>query len=182
MSFSFVLLEERRFEDWIVDAAWENDLSHVVLATAHNSLLRCEFPNLTERCREKFESADELREFKRSTENTASTNIHKDSESDAKEDYKHTLSLDKPHGSEQQKQYGCHRLDSSIVAKVECTEKCVLFCGRVVMMSGSWMSAVLLAGMVSQQVVIWGPWGEKDDCNRIIPFHCISGHEVSVLM
>lgn len=183
--FSFVQLENQCFEDWIVDGAWENNLSYVVLALAHNSLLRYKIQSLDACCVTNLKLEDEQNEVNRNTETASYNQMEKTNQGIDSNHFTNTiaqaLNLDKPHASEQQKQCITLGINKSVVAKAECTEKCVLFCGRVVMMSGSWESAVLLAGMVSQQVVVWGPWGQQDHKGRIVPLHRISGHQVSTL-
>lgn len=183
-------MEERCLEDWIVDVAWEKDLSHVVLATAHNSLLRYEIENLAERFKDKFSNVNNDREGSRETK-TVKEKLDKKEQgthhcqlSDL--EYGHALGKHEHilmHGKIQQQRLNTlQRPDKHVIARAECAEKCVLFCGQVVMMSGSWESVVLLAGMVSQQIVLWGPWGEMDDSGRIVPLHRLIGHQVSITM
>ncbi|XP_064098237.1 tRNA (34-2'-O)-methyltransferase regulator WDR6-like [Macrobrachium nipponense] len=64
-----------------------------------------------------------------------------------------------------------------IRGKEQCSENCILYCGCIVVGSGFYESAVLLAGTVFSQVLIWGPWGEKDQHGRLVPLHCLSGHQ-----
>ncbi|XP_042212840.1 uncharacterized protein LOC121859952, partial [Homarus americanus] len=179
-----VLLEERHFDDWIVDAAWEDDASHVVLALAHNSLLRYQIQNLVESIKVKsvyesnqrgansksLEAQDKMVDPRE--ENTC---FHYDRTSQMS-----VLKAGHRSDTQRQKLSIYHKRDRFIVATAESSEKCVLFCGRVVMMSGSWESAVLLAGMVSQQLVVWGAWGDTDDNGTIVPLHSLIGHQGSI--
>ncbi|XP_071533185.1 tRNA (34-2'-O)-methyltransferase regulator WDR6 isoform X2 [Panulirus ornatus] len=179
-------MEERCIEDWIVDVAWEKDLSHVVLATAHNSLLRCKTENLADCSKNKFINVNNKREGCRETKaeklNKEEQEIHHCQLSNI--DYTHALGRHEriliPDGTQQQKLSTHQRPEENVVAKAECAEKCVLFCGQVVMISGFWESVILLAGMVSQQIVLWGPWGDMDDNGRIVPLHRLIGHQGSI--
>ncbi|XP_068226019.1 tRNA (34-2'-O)-methyltransferase regulator WDR6 [Palaemon carinicauda] len=124
--------KEKHFEDWIVDAVWE-DLCHIIVATAHNTIL---YVRLIE----------EPAEY-----------THPESETVKPED-------------------NCFG-KFEIERKEQCSENCILYCGCIVVGSGFHGSAVLLAGTVFSQVLIWGPWGEKNQHGKIIPFHCLSGHQ-----
>nr|XP_053629192.1 WD repeat-containing protein 6-like isoform X2 [Cherax quadricarinatus] len=183
-------MEERLFGDWIVDAAWEHDFSHIVLALAHNSLLRFHIQNLQELLNDKFTFENSQREGSKTIcvvtkpldkreENIYYGDLSVLSSGHLSENRKNITYLNIPNDIQQQV-INFQKENNPIVATAECTEKCVLFCGRVVMMSGSWESAVLLAGMVSNQLIIWGPWGERDNNGRIIPLHCLLGHQGSL--
>ncbi|XP_045122840.1 WD repeat-containing protein 6-like isoform X3 [Portunus trituberculatus] len=153
----FVLLEERRVEDWIVDAGLEKNLAHVVIATSHNSLLRCEIPDLSVCCKilSRKTSGDELHSCqvtKKSRPVSVVSDIHTS-------DRKGHL---------------------SIVAQAACVERCVLFSGHLVMMTGCWESAVMMAGTMALQVMIWGPWATKDSEGKALPLHCLEGHQGSI--
>nr|XP_045614269.1 WD repeat-containing protein 6-like [Procambarus clarkii] len=125
-----IFMEERVLEDWIVDAAWETDFSHIVLALAHNSLLRYE------------------------VKESSKTVICATNELDSREeniDYSYMSVLNcgqisgndecipncNMHNAIQQQLNKSRKRDLSILATAECTERCVVFCGRVVVMSGS---------------------------------------------
>ena len=59
----------------------------------------------------------------------------------------------------------------------ECAEKCLLYSGKLVV-KGGFLDCVLLGGTVFSQLMIWGPWGNKNEYNQILPFHLLSGHKV----
>lgn len=138
VAFSHVLLEEDSLADWIVDVAWEGDASHLVIALAHNTLLRYQLPISTH-----------------TGQNTNTLDIH---------------TPGRPIPNEK------------VVRVAECTEKSVLYSGCIVMTAGTWESAVLLAGTVGQEVLVWGTGGEvNDNDNRIRPYHRLRGHQVSTV-
>lgn len=128
-----VYTKEKHFEDWIVDAVWE-DLTHILVATAHNALLHVKV-----------------------TEGPA----------------EHILPGSETNKTLDDSTLGCFE----IRGKEQCSENCILYCGCIVVGSGFHESAVLLAGTVFSQVLIWGPWGEKDQHGRIAPLHCLTGHQ-----
>lgn len=259
--FSFVLLDERSVEDWIVDAGLEKDLSHIIVATGHNSLLRCQTPHLEECCRELFEcrsgsSSKPLANIHHSVseastgqqgpasvdmvnkvreENSGRTNklspttphhsIPENSPITEKPESvdlvnrilenrssgltakKHgstgilteikggngnglTENKDDSTGGVVLKEDGkrdrltvkkCERNGGiTVVARVACVEKCVLFSGHLVMLSGCWEGAVMLAGTMALQVMVWGPWGPRDSEGSALPLHCLWGHQVNI--
>lgn len=137
VSLSRVLLAEDGLADRIVDAAWEGDASHLVVALAHNTLLRYQLP------------------FNAQTGRSAnSSDIHTP---------------------------GRPIQNGKVVRVAECTEKCVLFSGCVVMTAGTWESAVLLAGTAGKEVLVWGTGGQVDNDNGIRPYHTLRGHQVSTV-
>ena len=161
-----MLIEEKSVEDWIVDAGLEKDLSHIVVATAHNSLLRCQIPHLVERSRNLSEQI---------SDNDSSISTPRQGQ---------------PHNSlhEMQGTQGTQASrsvtsagtgDMSIVSRAACVERCVLFSGHLVMMSGSWKGSVMMAGTMALQVMIWGPWGARNSEGHVLPQHCLLGHLVS---
>lgn len=138
-ALSRVLLEEDGLADWIIDAAWEEDASHIVIALAHNTLLRYQLPITTQAGR-----------------NPNSSDIHTP---------------------------GILIQDERVLRVAECTEKSILYSGCIVMTAGTWESAVLLAGTVGQEVLVWGTGGQVDNNNdnRIRPYHRLRGHQVSTV-
>ncbi|KAK7073596.1 hypothetical protein SK128_028502, partial [Halocaridina rubra] len=127
-----MLSREYRVDDWIVDVTWDEENERVVIATAHNTLLRCQI-RLYEG--NYFENKSSL----------PSTQIQTE--------------------------------ECKIIAREQCTENCILYCGCIVIGSGSWESCVLLAGTVFSQILVWGPWGKRGNLGRVLPTHQLSGHE-----
>lgn len=162
------LIEERRFEDWIIDAVLEDNLSHIVLATAHNSLIRY-----------KLQYSKDLEE-----QTYQGTFVESEGNCPAHEEKKDFVQwqnkshLGFPAKTELLTWKNTRwKPDRCVLVKVDCTENCILYCGHIVLMAGNWESAVLLAGTVFSQVLIWGPWGCTDPRGRVAPMHCLSGHE-----
>ena len=151
-----MLLEERNVEDWIVDAGLEKDLAHVVIATGHNCLLRCEISDLAVCC-------------KTLSKNTSDDELH------SSQVNKKSRTLDVVSGIHTSDK----KSDLLIVAQAACVESCVLFSGHLVMMTGHWESAVIMAGTMALQVMIWGPWANRNNEGKVLPLHCLEGHQVS---
>ncbi|XP_047474856.1 WD repeat-containing protein 6-like isoform X2 [Penaeus chinensis] len=170
------LIEERRFEDWIIDAVLEDNLSHIVLATAHNSLIRY-----------KLQYSKDLEEHPYQDtflESEGNCLVHEGKE-DCVQNKSHldcnaikTDTNSFPAKTELLTWKNTRwKPDRCVLVKVDCTENCILYCGHIVLMAGNWESAVLLAGTVFSQVLIWGPWCSTDPSGRVAPIHCLSGHE-----
>uniref|UniRef100_A0A0P4W420 tRNA (34-2'-O)-methyltransferase regulator WDR6 n=1 Tax=Scylla olivacea TaxID=85551 RepID=A0A0P4W420_SCYOL len=153
----FVLMEERNVEDWIIDAGLEKDLAHVVVATGHNSLLRCEIPDLAV-C------------YKNMSKKTSGDELHSCPVTQK------SRSVSLVSGIHMSDRKG----DLSIVAQAACVERCVLFSGHLVMMTGHWESAVMMAGTMALQVMVWGPWATRDSEGKVLPLHCLEGHQGSI--
>lgn len=269
--FSVVLLPESTVEDWIVDAGLEKDLSHIVIATGHNALLRCQTLDLAECCRSLLEHMSEVESktphhlFSNSSLGTQEAEsidlVHRVKEagrigylavmedgridaSSVKEDGRHgdlvMTDIDgddnlavKEHGKtstlavkEEEQGDGLvtkedrssslsvakdgriddqtvkervrnnvfammkERRDSAVrkdgkgsvltvAVRVACVERCVLFSGHLVMMSGCWEGAVMLAGTMALQVMVWAPWGPRNSDGNALPLHCLWGHQVN---
>ncbi|XP_050718661.1 uncharacterized protein LOC126999789 [Eriocheir sinensis] len=242
----FVVLQpESTVEDWIVDAGLEKDLSHIVVATGHNSLLRCQTPDLAERCRNLWEHTSELEpEASPGTQEAESIDLmHRVKEGGrtgnltVNEDERIDGLAGKEEGSrcdqavrEDGRSSGLVMTDDdrsgilavkeegrsdglsikkdersgdlvvkkdrrsrnlamkgdgkgsglSVMSRVACVERCVLFSGHLVMMSGRWEGAVMLAGTMALQVMVWAPWGPRNSDGNALPLHCLWGHQGSI--
>lgn len=164
-------MEESSVEDWILDAGLEKDLSHVVVATGHNSLLRCEISNLAECCRN-------LPEQKSGSDSSNSMPGQPHNSLNKIQSFQGTQAS-RPVGMMNSIHIPGRNGDMTVVARAACVERCVLFSGHLVMMSGSWESAVMMAGTMALQIMVWGPWGARDSEGNALPLHCLLGHQVS---
>lgn len=247
-----MLLPESTVEDWIVDAGLEKDLSHIIVATGHNSLLRCQTPDLTERCRNFLKRMSKLEteipqhfipEASPGTQETESVGLvprvkeggrpgsltmnkderieglagleegssgdqtvrvdgrssglvmtdddrsgilavkeegRSDGLSIKKDERSGDLLVKKDRRSRNLAMKGDGKGSSlSVVSRVACVERCVLFSGHLVMISGHWEGAVMLAGTMALQVMVWAPWGPRNSDGSALPLHCLWGHQVN---
>ncbi|KAK3874778.1 hypothetical protein Pcinc_020314 [Petrolisthes cinctipes] len=179
-----VVLEEVCVVDWIVDVAWEKNGSHLIIALAHNSLLRYKLPNAAQNtlktrlgstCTIKSESQDRSRESGQTAPKcTENTDCCLGGYSRGSQGINQNI-VENSKCAEKRVPYS-----ECIVQEAESAEKSVLYSGCIVMTSGTWESAVLLAGTIEQEVLVWGPCGEVDNNNRILPYHRLRGHQGSI--